>query len=99
MRQEINIQTKEKASHCKFCEYLEDKKQQDLLKVDRMIKKFNNIVASKSRINENRLLLSKSIGQAVNDYYNNVEKSIEKLEKLIELIVEKVNKFEKKYLD
>lgn len=111
MRQGINIHTKEKASHCKFCggeihidaiekkvkEYLEDKKQQDLLKVDRMIKKLNDIVASKSRINENRLLMSKSIGPAVNDYYNNIEKSIEKLEKLIELIVEKVNKFEKKF--
>ena len=108
----LEIHKKDNLTTCKFCggnvdlndienrinEYHNDKKQQDLLELDKIYTKIKTLLSSKQLINDNNLLLSNIVGESVNNYYTNINIAIEKLKSISNEIDKKINDFENAYI-
>ena len=108
----LEIHKKDNLTTCKFCggnvdlndienrinEYHNDKKQQDLLELDKIYTKIKTLLSSKQLINDNNLLLSNIVGESVNNYYTNINIAIEELKSISNEIDKKINDFENAYI-
>lgn len=106
----IDIHKDDEENTCKFCggivhvdaiknkikEYLEDEKQRDLIEINKIYDLIESIISNRDKVKENKLLLSKAIGTNVEEFYDNIEKSIDKLDTVKSKIKNKIDSFEKK---
>ena len=108
----LKIHKEDNLTTCKFCggnvdlndienrinEYHNDKKQQDLLELDKIYTKIKTLLSREQLINDNKLLLSNIVGESVNNYYTNINIAIEELKSISNEIDKKINDFENAYI-
>lgn len=104
----LEIHKDANASKCKFCgnsikleeienkitDYLNDKKQQDLLTVDKIKTKATEIINQEKQLNENKILFINSIDDKSSSYYENIQSQITKLSNIVDIINSKISNFE-----
>ena len=104
----LEIHKDEHANRCQFCgnvikleeiedkieKYLNDKKQQDLLIIERISAKVNTIINQVQQLNENKILLENIVGENISLHYENIKKQIECLSNIFDIINSKLSKFE-----
>ena len=108
MQEGIEIHKNDDTKKCKFCggtvhieeietrvqKYLSDKKQQDLLKLNKISSIIHSMISNGESINDNKILLSKFLGPSVDEWYTAIESSIKDLEQVQEKINKKIESFE-----
>lgn len=99
LKEGLEIHKKENSVYCKFCggnlnmkeieektqKYLEDRKQQDLQKLEFFIDKLKNIINTKEAILYNGQIVSNMVGDSVDDIYDIVIENIDKLENYVDI--------------
>ena len=110
MQEGIEIHKNDNTQKCKFCggtvhieeiennvqKYLSDKKQQDLLNLNKISSVIHSMISNGKNINDNKILLSKFLGPSVDEWYTAIESSIKDLEQVQEKINKKIESFERK---
>ncbi len=108
MQEGIEIHKNDNTQKCKFCggtvhieeiennvqKYLSDKKQQDLLNLNKISSVIHSMISNGENINDNKILLSKFLGPSVDEWYTAIESSIKNLEQVQEKINKKIESFE-----
>ena len=104
----LEIHKETSADRCQFCgnviqldqienritEYLNDKKQQDLLAIENIKAKFEVIINQDQKLNENKILLENIIGEKITSHYENIKKQIKELSNILDIIKKKLSDFE-----
>lgn len=99
IKEGLEIHKKANLQHCKFCDgnlniyqieektkkYLEDRKQQDLQKLEFFLDKLKNIIDTKDAILYNGQIVSNVVGDSVSNIYDTIIENIDKLEDYINI--------------
>lgn len=110
MQEGIEIHKTDKDKKCKFCggtvhieeienkvqKYLSDKKQQDIIKLNKINSTISSMITNSKSINDNKILLSRFLGHNVDEWYGKIEDSIKDLVQVQEKIKSKIESFEAK---
>ena len=110
MQEGIEIHKTDKDKKCKFCggtvhieeienkvqKYLSDKKQQDLIKLNKINSTISSMITNSKNINDNKILLSRFLGSNVDEWYGKIEDLINDLVQVQEKIKSKIESFETK---
>lgn len=109
LEQGLKIHKHDNSENCKFCggsikineienninEYLNDKKQQDLITLDKLYNKTKNIIDMSLKLQENKELIGNLINEDMYLYYDEINKNLKQLISIAEKIKNKLNNFEK----
>lgn len=107
----IEIHKNTNDNKCKFCGntihlediekrikgYLNDKKQQDLIRLDNICKKLETIISKKEQLSTNKTTLGNIIGEKVFSHYENIEEQIKGFSSLLDNIRKKLSNFEESF--
>lgn len=107
----ISIHKSSQTETCEFCggniklvdiekkvnTYIQDKKQQDLQKLDVFVEEINQIISCIENLHNNQKLFSSLVGDTVNKYYENLNELVLKLGNYKEIVLNKTKHLSLQY--
>lgn len=108
LEQGLKIHKYDNSKNCKFCggrieinelenninKYLNNKKQQDLIMLEKLYNKINGIIDMNSELQENKELMGNLVNKDIFSYYDEINESQKQLISISKKIKNKLNNFE-----